>query len=382
MKKFFYFSVALFSFLLVSCGEKEEENKLPDKILLSHKEYFDLVKSAAKAEINFEILSKAKKGEALELLILEGWRPSDCCSSKENNFDVNQNHFSGYGAKKYQRFPEGTYDTAPRSTLASEEDVEYFPNPPTEKQQFPFIENSPVFNNNNCCDFGELKNWKKQEEQSLGSNGSDNFSEKDFKKDTLIKKVLPWEIELGAGFSRGPLGALRFGNSRAEVGGLFLWDTKNKIANNLADVVLKPKDGNGFRYGVFYHNEISPQKWDIPSVETKTVLAGGVSTTISSTRKVEVEQWNIRKQTIGAVLGLQMQDEKFYASGDLMPGFLIQRKDEDDKDFFFNFRLSGGYFLNPKTLLGLNVGIVNDQFYPSLSMRFLPGNIEKTTENN
>ena len=52
MKKLFYFSVALFSFLLISCADKEK------KIDLTHEEYFGLLKAAAMGEVLAEIRKK------------------------------------------------------------------------------------------------------------------------------------------------------------------------------------------------------------------------------------------------------------------------------------------------------------------------------------
>lgn len=361
MKKFFYFSVALLSFLLISCGDKEKEAVLPDKILLTHEQYFALVKSAAKAEIDFEILAQAKKGEALELLILEGWRPADCFCKGDDNLNEDFNY-----KKQKKGFDNFTKPKIP-------EHIYYVPEPISHQmieEKIPYITNAPVINN--YCYGGAKKEIEETEQVEVEDP-------KNIKNDTLIKKVLPWELELGAGFARGPLGSLRFGNSRAEAGGLFLWNRKNKIANNLVDIVVRPKNGEGFRYGIFYHNEIAPEKWNIPSVETKTVSAGGVSTTVSSTRNVEVEQWNVRKQTIGPILGLQTQNENYLISADLMPGFVFQK--EGTRQIDFNARFYAGYKVNEKTLIGLNLGFLNQEFYPMLSVRLVPG-LEKTTDNN
>jgi hypothetical protein len=394
MKKFFYFSVALLSFLLISCGDKDKEVLLPDKILLTHEQYFSLAKAAAKAEVEDEFRKKAAKADALELLISEGWRPADCCSEKKlEQFD----NFSDYGnPKKYQRFPQGSYDAYPKSTLASEEKLEekedeYLGQPmQPSSPSFPYITNAPVFNNY-CCG-GKEGDKEEMKPDKILSQRDSKIDE--LKKDTLIKKVLPWEIELGGGFSRGPVGSFRFGNSRAEAGGLFLWNRKEKTANSMIDVVVKFENNFFsdlleslnfqkfyFRGGLVYQNKVSPTKWDIPNQKTTTVSAGGVTTVLNSTSQINVEHWNITRQAVGSVLGAEaVYDEKFKFYFDMIPVIALQ-KQEEDPIFKFNFRLGGNYFLNQKTLLGLNFGLINDKVYPNLSVRFIP-DLEKTTDNN
>ncbi len=380
MKNLFFIVVALLSFFLISCGEKEK------KLELTHQEYYDLLKSSAMGEVLTEIrkrdsvqmenqqnlILKAGKADALELLIEKGWRPKDCFCCKETE---NHNHFYDYDYSypKKRQLPENRCDVSPIRE-SGEKNVYFIPS--DGNSQFPYITNAPVFNNY-CCK-GYEENKKPDEDLSSQVSG-DSF----VKKDTLIKKLLPWELELGAGVSSGPVGSLRFGNNRVEGGGIFLWNKENKTANSLVDFVLKPKNGLGLRYGIFYHNEVSPGKWDIPNQKTTTVQAGGVTTVLSSTSKVEVEQWNVSKQTIGPVFGLQGGD-KFFLSMDVMPAFTISSKNpggiEGDK-FTVNGRVLGGYYINPNTLIGLNLGLINRELYPSLSVRFVPG-IEKTTDNN
>jgi hypothetical protein len=330
-------------------------------------------KDSIQEENQKELILKAGKADALELLISEGWRPKDCCC-KEQSDDFTYSW-------TLKRFPRGNNDVSSRSLVVEEKKDEPYYTVPSPQIPFPYITNAPVINNYCCGGLNQGNQNDLKPSEDLSSKVLEDSSEKDLKKDTLIKRVLPWEVEIGAGFSKGPVGSLRFGNNRAEAGGLFIWNRKDKIANNLVDLVLKTKEKDFvFRYGIFYHNEVSPQKWDIPSVETKTVSAGGVSTTISSTRKVEVEQWNIRKQNIGPVLGIEANFEGIKTFLDLMPGIALQ-KGTDEKDFSLNARIGLGYLITPKTFLGVNYAVINKQLCPSFSVRFVPG-LEKTTVNN
>jgi len=374
MKNWFFNFIYLFlGIFMISCGTKKEDPViLKDQgVTLTHEEYYTLLKSSAKSEVVSELIAKAAKADALELLISEGWRPKDCCCSTKKSEQLNYSYVKPY--KKNKDVARGSVESVQKETESFK--IPEAPYQRSSQFRFPWItNNAPVFNNY-CC--GSSTEVKKENTQLAKIE-----SEKEqilIKVDTLIKKVLPWEIELGAGFSKGPVGSLRFGNNRSEMGGIFLWNKENKTANSLVDFVLKPKDGMGLRYGVFYHNEVSPQKWNIPNQKTTSVSAGGVTTVLNSTSNVEVEQWNVSKQTIGPVFGLQGGDEKFFLSTDVMPSLTISKNSPGVDDFTVNARVFGGYYVSPKALLGLNVGLINRELYPTLSLRFIPS-LEKTID--
>lgn len=337
----------------IACGEKEVEDPVnvepkENGIFLTHEEYYDLVKTTAMAEVSAELCLKSAKLEALELLISEGWRPADCCCSKKE--EVTQKPSSSTNRR-------GNFEL-PRLNDAKEPvkmaDAQNFGLPSITVS--PII--SPVFKNNPTGPTSEANEKENQ------------VAEKQLEhRDTTINKVLPWEVEFGAGYAKGPIGAMRFGNKNADMGGLFAWNTNLKSGNVLVDLVGKSK--KGLRYGVYNHTKITPTKWNIPSEETTTVSSGGVSTTISSTRRVEVEHWNMTENNVGVILGAQLANEKFVISGDIMPGFSVY-KNVDAKPVKFNGRL-GASFRTGDALLGLSVGLLDKQVYPVLSLRLVPG---------
>lgn len=340
----------------IACGEKEVDDPVSvepkeNGIFLTHEEYYDLVKTTALAEVDTDLHLKAAKLAALELLISEGWRPADCCCSKKE--EVTQKQSSPSTNRR------GTFEL-PRLNEIKEPvkmaDAQNFGLPSITVS--PII--SPIFNNN---------------PSGTEANEKDNqVAEKQLEhRDTTINKVLPWEVEFGAGYTKGPIGSLRFGNKNADVGGIFLWNTEKKSANVLVDLVLKNNTNNvGLRYGIYNHTKVAPAKWNIPNEKTNTVSAGGVTTIINSTSSVEVEQWNVTENNVGLVLGAQLANEKFVIHGDIMPGFSVYKKNVDAKPIQINGRL-GASFRTGDALLGLSVGLLDKQVYPVLSLRLVPG---------
>lgn len=360
----------LFSFLvfLFSCGEKKEAKTDHDpafwndgKVLLTHDEYTNLVRQSMKAELEYELVKKAARGEALELLIKEGWGP--CCGCNKEALKMEHpNSTTPQTPKTRNLAPRGFY--FPENIQITESESLRTQEVSQPKDTFYANQNNPT--NTNTTTISPVFNnyFTPPQPQVAESNIVKVTDTVTLKTDTLVPlKNKPLQVEIGGGYGQGPFGIVRIGNERGETSASFLWTNKEKIANTLVDFVVKPKEGNSLRLGAFYHNEVAPKKWEIPSEETTTVSAGGVSTTISSTRRVQVEQWNINKQSLGVVVGLEKNFGKIRAMCDVMPGFSL------DKEFVVHSRAQIGLKMDKRTSINVDAGVLNTKPYIGLSMR-------------